>query len=128
MTDQKCSLVKEDSLCELQADVQEAGMLSRGICFLCLMSQQRMEVANQQKSRSAPYACVLCPSRASMPTYQGLATPEGLSSCGCDVQVAADQQTRRAAEVAPNDAQLEELFRTPTPVLCNVRFSINLSL
>ncbi|CAL5229386.1 g12700 [Coccomyxa viridis] len=44
------------------------------------------------------------------------------------IKVAADQQTRRAAEVAPNDAQLEELFRTPTPVLCNVRFSINLSL
>ena len=44
------------------------------------------------------------------------------------MQVAADQQTRRAVEVAPNDAQLEELFKTPTPVLCNVRFSINLSL
>lgn len=44
------------------------------------------------------------------------------------MQVLADQQTRRAGEVAPNDEQLEELFRTPSPVLCNVRFSINLSL
>ena len=44
------------------------------------------------------------------------------------VQVAADQQTCKAAEASSGDEQLEELFKTPSPVLCNVRFSINLSL
>ena len=49
-------------------------------------------------------------------------------SQACGVQVAASQQTKRAAEVPPGDEQLEELFKTPTPLLCNVAFSINLSL
>lgn len=44
------------------------------------------------------------------------------------MQVLADQQTKKAADVPAGDDSLEELFKTPSPILCNIRFSINLSI
>jgi hypothetical protein len=44
------------------------------------------------------------------------------------MQVHAAQQTQPSADVGVGDPHLLELFKTSSPVLCNIRFSINISI
>ncbi|CAL8465005.1 g4540 [Coccomyxa elongata] len=45
-----------------------------------------------------------------------------------EFKVQSSYQTRQSADVGPGDDELAELFKCPSPTLCNIRFSISLSI